>query len=252
MVLALVAQAKRGAIRLHSVLDERQAGFVGLGLARASHAPVILSCTSGTAGTHYLPAISEASQLGLPLVAITADRPDELQGRGAPQTLDQVGLYGRHVRAAVSWSPDGGSLEGDGLERATWQLACIARGRRSGPIHINLRFRKPLWSPQSAAESGPWSATEQVDPEEDGVELAALQAAVRGAQRGLILAGPRERSLDGQGESALLDFAARSGWPVVAEPASGLEGESLIDGAEAFLRTAVSRVELFPDFILRV
>jgi 2-succinyl-5-enolpyruvyl-6-hydroxy-3-cyclohexene-1-carboxylate synthase len=252
VVLALVDQAEKGRIQLHNVLDERQAAFLGLGLARGSHAPVILSCTSGTAGAHYLPGIAEASQLGLPLIAITADRPDELQGRGAAQTMDQVGLYGRHVRGAASWSPDGDTLDGDGLERATWQLLMLARGKQAGPVHLNLRFRKPLWDPAWTPSLTEWTPPVPVEQGDKGVELEALQAGVRGAQRGLVIAGPRERSADGKAEAAVLDFARRSAWPVLAEPASGLQGGPLVFGAEAFLRSASAQADLFPDFIVRI
>ena len=81
-------------LHCHSILDERTAGFVALGLARESGQPVALCCTSGSAAAHYFPAIIEASHSHIPLVVLTADRPPERQGRGEPQTIDQRELFG--------------------------------------------------------------------------------------------------------------------------------------------------------------
>ena len=96
LVLAL---ASDGRLELPTIIDERAAAFFALGIARATGAPVALVCTSGTAAAHYLPALVEASLTGVRLIAITADRPPELQQCGASQTIDQIDLYGSFVRA---------------------------------------------------------------------------------------------------------------------------------------------------------
>lgn len=95
--LALAA-AETPELRLHVIVDERSAGFFALGQARASGRPSMLICTSGTAGAHYLPAVIEAHQSFLPLLVVTADRPWELQSAAAPQTIDQLKLFGGYVR----------------------------------------------------------------------------------------------------------------------------------------------------------
>lgn len=251
VVLALVAAAEQENLQLHNVLDERQAGFLALGLARISRAPVVLSCTSGTAGSHYWPAIAEANQLGLPLIALTADRPVELQGRGAPQTMDQVGLFGRHVRSSDSLEPTVDLLSGERLERSVWNVVRHSLGN-AGPVHLNLRFRKPLWAPGLEPANLSWSPTaaqEQPIAESDFTEAFA---AVAGAERGVVLAGPREVSSDGLAEAAVLAFARRAGWPVLAEPASGLQGPEVVFGAEAFLRETDEFATFRPDCILRI
>ena len=79
-------------------VDERCGGFYALGLARASRRPVALVCTSGSAAAHYLPAVIEAFETGIPLVVLTADRPVPLLDSGSPQTTDQYSLFGTHVR----------------------------------------------------------------------------------------------------------------------------------------------------------
>ena len=86
------------ALRLHVRIDERSVSFLALGLAKASGRPVALVCTSGTAAAHFHAAVIEASEAGVPLLVLTADRPNELRGTGANQTIDQLKLYGDAVR----------------------------------------------------------------------------------------------------------------------------------------------------------
>jgi 2-succinyl-5-enolpyruvyl-6-hydroxy-3-cyclohexene-1-carboxylate synthase len=255
IVVALAQAAERGQIQLHSVLDERQAGFVGLGLARRSGRPVLLSCTSGTAGAHYLPALAEANQLGLPLIAVTADRPDELQGRGAPQTMDQVELFGRHVVAELSLSVSEEWLQGDRLEESLWRVVhhtCSRRPCQVGPVHLNLRFRKPLWAPNLPRDVSSWDPPRGTELNYDVAHFSEAFARIASAKKGIVLAGPREISASGLAESAVLDFAQKAGWPVLAEPAAGLRGPGIVHGAEAFLRGPQAFGALRPDCILRI
>ncbi|MEC7240264.1 MAG: 2-succinyl-5-enolpyruvyl-6-hydroxy-3-cyclohexene-1-carboxylic-acid synthase [Myxococcota bacterium] len=236
VVLALHEAAKAKRLTIHVVLDERSAAFLALGLCRASFSPVILSCTSGSAGAHYLPALAEARELGLPLVAITADRPVELQGRGAPQTMPQETLFGDLVRTSVTLEP------GQPLPNLMKQ----AQGPQRGPVHYNLRFRKPLWGDFEWPE---WPECAPDVPERTAPS-SAFRRAVAGARRGLIVVGPRERSPDGRGETALIRFAEQAGWPVLSEPASDVCSPLVPFGAEAFLRREQPPGE--PDLILRV
>ena len=98
LTLAFAAQP---AVRLYRHLDERSAGFFALGLAKATGRPVALVCTSGTAAANFHPAIIEAYYAHVPLLVLTADRPPELRGSGANQTIDQIKMFGDHVRWAV-------------------------------------------------------------------------------------------------------------------------------------------------------
>jgi 2-succinyl-5-enolpyruvyl-6-hydroxy-3-cyclohexene-1-carboxylate synthase len=94
----VLAAHRHPELRCRDILDERSAGFFALGQGKASGEPSLLICTSGTAGAHYLPAVMEASLSHTPLLVLTADRPFELQECGANQTVDQLKLYGAHVR----------------------------------------------------------------------------------------------------------------------------------------------------------
>ena len=147
LLVSLAEAAERGAIRLNMLLDERSAGFFALGLALASPSgsPAVVVTTSGTASAELHAAVLEAHHSGVPMLAVTADRPPELQDSGAPQTIHQVGLFGDAVRWEAS--PGVPELAAARSWRALASRAVLeARGgpRRAGPVHLNLAFREPL------------------------------------------------------------------------------------------------------------
>jgi 2-succinyl-5-enolpyruvyl-6-hydroxy-3-cyclohexene-1-carboxylate synthase len=164
MAMAFHALDAAGRLRLHVRIDERAVAFTALGLAKAqgarqeSIAPVAIVCTSGTAAANFHPAIIEASESGVPLLVLTADRPPELRGTGANQTIDQVKLYGDAVR----WYADPGVPERRAGAVAAWRslacqacaLACGATGTFPGPVHLNLPFREPLVPDSPLAPDG--------------------------------------------------------------------------------------------------
>jgi 2-succinyl-5-enolpyruvyl-6-hydroxy-3-cyclohexene-1-carboxylate synthase len=137
-----------GPLRLHVRIDERTAAFLALGLAKASGRPAAVLCTSGTAAANFHPAVIEADESGVPLLLLTADRPPELRGTGANQTIDQFQLYG----AAVRWFADAGVPEARPGMNAYWRsLACRgwaaasgAAGGFPGPVQVNIPLRDPL------------------------------------------------------------------------------------------------------------
>ena len=145
--LALALLGHRG-VRLHVRIDERSAAFVALGLAKVSRRPVAVACTSGTAAANFHPAVVEAHEARVPLLVLTADRPPELRGTGANQTIDQVKLYGDAVR----WYCEVGAPEsGDGqraywrsLAARAWAEAAGGLGGPPGPVHLNVPLREPL------------------------------------------------------------------------------------------------------------
>ncbi|MCW2742992.1 MAG: menD, partial [Blastococcus sp.] len=164
LALALADAERDGRLRLFVRIDERTAAFLALGLAKASGRPVPVLTTSGTAAAHLHAAVLEADASGVPLLALTADRPPELRATGANQTIEQAGLYG----GAVRWAADVGVPE-SGRERdqnrywrsLTSKALGIASGALSGDpgaVLLNMAFREPLRPGEGdAALSGPWA-----------------------------------------------------------------------------------------------
>src|SRR5215475_7557374 len=146
-------RAEAGDVRLSVRIDERSAAFCALGLAKASRRPAVVICTSGTAAAHFHAAVIEADESAVPLLVLTADRPPELRGTGANQTIDQIKLYGSAVRwfceagvpedgAARNWPGQGPYWRS--LAGRAWAHAAGTAGGAAGPVHLNLPLRDPL------------------------------------------------------------------------------------------------------------
>ena len=148
LAMAFDSLDRAGRVRLHVRIDERSASFTALGLAKASRRPVAVVCTSGTAAANLHPAVIEADESAVPLLLLTADRPPELRGTGASQTVDQVKLYG----SAVRWYAETGVPERlpgmagywRSLACRAWAHAAGALGTLPGPVHLNIPLRDPL------------------------------------------------------------------------------------------------------------
>ena len=114
-------------------------------MAKASGEPVVLLCTSGTAASNYYPAITEAHYARIPLIVITADRPHELREVGAPQAIDQIRMYGNHVKYSVDLPLAENNLDiDDFIDRHISRALSVATTAPIGPIHLNVPFREPL------------------------------------------------------------------------------------------------------------
>ena len=229
-------------IRLHVRIDERSAAYVALGLARASARPVPVLCTSGTAAAHFHGAVMEADQSRVPLLVLTADRPPELRGVGANQTVDQVGLYG----SAARWAVDVGVPEARADSVRYWRslvsravaTAIGGSGGPAGPVHLNLPLREPLtptddgigfaWSVEGRDDGAPWTAAARGD----GRLPAELVDRIAGAERGLIVAGD---GLDPTDVEGVVQFASGSGWPLIAEPHSNARRGEALRAVDALL-----------------
>lgn len=131
-------------LRRHALIDERSAGFFALGQARVTGQPSLLICTSGTAPSHYFPAVIEARQAGVPLLVLSADRPFELQECSASQTIDQSHLFGGYARYFELGTPVPERAALLGLQRMAWQAVAAALEAPRGAVHLNFRAKKPL------------------------------------------------------------------------------------------------------------
>ncbi len=230
-----IAVARNPRLRAWTHIDERAAAFFALGIAKATRRPVALVCTSGTAAANFLPAIVEAHHARVPLLVLTADRPPEQRDCGAPQTIDQLRLYGSQVR----WFAEAALPEaGEASLRYARSLACRAVAEATaampGPVHLNLPFRDPLdlrAVPGDVAASdatlairgrAPHAYTrsrhEVAIPGPDVVAELALLA--RSHPRGVIACGPLD--LDEGAVEAIARLGAATGWPILAEATAQL------------------------------
>ena len=233
-------------LRVTVQLDERVAGFCALGMAKASGRPVALVCTSGTAAANLLPAVVEAHHGGVPLVVCTADRPPELRDAGAGQTIDQVKLYGDHVRWFAEMPCD--FDDPDYFARLAVRAATAAgAGPNPGPVHLNWPFRKPL-EPQGPIPRFEALVGRPVVPVRPLVEADVDTMSRLAGRRGLIVSGALD--VDEAGAAAIVGFAEAAGWPVVADAGSQLRGRGslVLDGAEWVL----GRTDLAPDVLVRI
>ncbi|GAA1302424.1 2-succinyl-5-enolpyruvyl-6-hydroxy-3-cyclohexene- 1-carboxylate synthase [Planotetraspora silvatica] len=215
LALAMHAESR---LRLHVRIDERSASFLALGLAKRSERPVAVICTSGTAAANFHPAVIEASESGVPLLVLTADRPAELRGTGANQTIDQVKLYG----SAVRWYAEIGVPEDRPGQVAYWRSLAGRAYQRAlgpsdpGPVHLNVAFREPL------IPDGDTTWCESLDGDAGGAWIRARVAPPSSAlhipptRRGVLVVG------DGApGVRRYVAAAGMAGWPVLSEPNGG-------------------------------
>jgi 2-succinyl-5-enolpyruvyl-6-hydroxy-3-cyclohexene-1-carboxylate synthase len=216
-----LALARHRTIRVHVHVDERSAAFFALGLAKASDKPVVVACTSGTATAEMFPAIVEASTSRTPLLVLTADRPPELRGVGANQTIDQLGMFGRFAR----WFVDAPVPEPGPASTESWTSLALEAYRRAceppGPVHLNLPFREPLVPSGGPAEVGVAKMalggiqpSRGRSPTEE--ELHTFVESISDVTRGVVYAGSLRNPAP-----AILALGGQLKWPVIGEPTSG-------------------------------
>jgi len=212
-----LAFADEPAITDWSHHDERSSAFFALGIARTLRAPVAIVTTSGTAAAELHPALAEARHARAPLIALTADRPFDLRGVGAPQTMDQQALFG----GTVKWSHD---VEATPDAEPARVVAMAARmvdeavAGPAGPVHLNIRYREPLMpaAPPPEVPDPPAVLEGRLEPSAEAIaDLAPLIA----GRRGIIVAGPQD---DPSVPETAAELAAAAGWPIVADALSGL------------------------------
>ncbi|WP_047983651.1 2-succinyl-5-enolpyruvyl-6-hydroxy-3-cyclohexene-1-carboxylic-acid synthase [Ornithinibacillus californiensis] len=242
------------------VLDERSAAFFGLGLAKQTKRPVALVCSSGTAAANYFPAIVEAHQSRVPLIALTADRPHELRDIGAPQAIDQIRLYGDYVKNFHEMALPESS---EGMLRYARTRAARAVNEAStgnpGPVHLNFPFREPL-VPDFSLENvwgeplrEPFTIWHEGNKKLSEGFLKHFANKLYANKKGVIVCGPQ---VDEDVAEAVSILAESLGVPVLADPLSQLRTgthstTNIIEGYDAFLRNEKIRKALKPDYILR-
>ena len=177
LAFALQDADRAGHLRLHVRIDERTAGFLAIGLAIAAGTPVCVAMTSGTAVANLGPAVVEANYARVPLIVLSANRPYEMLGTGANQTMEQLGYFGTQVRATISLGLAEDAPERMDALNATWRSATCrvlvaatgARSANAGPVHFDIPLREPLVpdrdvgpAPQGRPNGRPWTYTPAV------------------------------------------------------------------------------------------
>jgi 2-succinyl-5-enolpyruvyl-6-hydroxy-3-cyclohexene-1-carboxylate synthase len=257
---------RQPSIEVTVIVDERSAGFFALGAAQSTGRPAAVLCTSGTAAANLHPAVCEADEAAVPLVVLTADRPPELRGIGAGQTIDQLKLYG----SAVRWFCEVGSHDADDPGLLHFRsVACrayaAARGEpRPGPVHLNVAFRDPL-GPEAHGEhvtagsslalqgrgERPLVAVASDPPIAQQALLDELAERIGGSPRGLIVCG---RQPDQRLAAPVAALAERAGYPILAEPTSQLRLGKHDRDRVVWAYDWIARAhppELSPDVVLR-
>jgi 2-succinyl-5-enolpyruvyl-6-hydroxy-3-cyclohexene-1-carboxylate synthase len=174
LAFALQDADRAGRVRLHVRIDERTAGFLAIGLAIAAGTPVCVAMTSGTAVANLGPAVVEANYARVPLIVLSANRPYEMLGTGANQTMEQLGYFGTQVRATISLGLAEDAPERMDALNATWRSATCrvvvaatgARSANAGPVHFDIPLREPLVPdlepgpiPPGRPDGKPWTYT---------------------------------------------------------------------------------------------
>lgn len=246
---------KQEGIETFRQIDERSAGFYALGLAKAANRPVVLVCTSGTAAANYFPAIVEAYYARVPLLVVTADRPHELREVGAPQAINQIQLFGSHVK----WSADLPLPESanrlEFLKRHLGRAIGMAEAAPKGPVHLNVPFREPLGidfdqSYESTGEVQRFGRNTKLSPEAE-----EFLTQVFSSRHGILVAGEQTQTISNRQWA----FIRKLGWPVLADPLSNLRsnipedlGGLVIDSYDALLKNERFAESVKPDVVVRI
>ncbi len=263
-----ISFARHGDIKKWVHLDERSAAFFALGIAKHTRQPVAIVCSSGTAVANLSPAIIEAFYSGVPLLALTADRPPELHDWGALQTIDQTNIFGSHVKWSAAMPTPEVTPSLITFVRAMAGRAFAAAGEvPAGPVHLNFPFREPL-EPSVVSTDFPDFSTWQEGRSEKRQYLNSMGASVRAPseqelkqlaagltskERGLIICGP---DADANLAGSVVELARHLGYPVLADNLSGVrcgkhDTGMVIDGYDMFIDDTELTGPLTADVIIR-
>jgi 2-succinyl-5-enolpyruvyl-6-hydroxy-3-cyclohexene-1-carboxylate synthase len=245
--------AYRGKLRV--VPDERAAAFIGLGLAQATRRPVVLVCTSGTAGLNYAPAVAEAFFQQIPLLILTADRPPEWIDQLDGQTIRQRNLYGAHAKGTFDFPADTAHPDAKWhAERIINEAINLSLTGPAGPVHVNVPLREPFY-PQPGEEMGYQTdvkiiCNDQAHHVLPPAEILDLRRQLRAASRVLVVAGQQPAS---PGLAAVLaEFAQVRQVAVVADSIANLGDGVAARHHDVFLAglPAAQKADLRPDLLI--
>jgi len=245
--------AYRGKLRV--VPDERAAAFIGLGIAQATRRPVVLVCTSGTAGLNYAPAVAEAFFQHIPLLILTADRPPEWIDQLDGQTIRQRNLYGAHAKGTFDFPADTAHPDAKWhAERLLNEAINLTKAGPAGPVHVNVPLREPFY-PQPGEEMDYEVGVKIMRDDHSNTilppaEILDLRRQLRAAGRVLVVAGQQADSPSLA--AALYEFAQVRQVAVVADSIANLGNVPAVRHHDVFLAglSPTQKATLKPDLLI--
>jgi 2-succinyl-5-enolpyruvyl-6-hydroxy-3-cyclohexene-1-carboxylate synthase len=247
-------------LKVHIHVDERSAAFFALGIAKSLNKPVAILCTSGTAAANYFPAIVEARYARVPLIVLTADRPHELREVGAPQAIDQIHLYGKHVKWFSEMALPEKSDEIIRYARTVCARAvAIATSAPSGPVHLNFPFREPLIPKmddelfQLNERPNGYIKVQNGDLTLSDEHFQEIAERLNKTNKGVIICGYMG---DAEFPRAVTQLAEKLNFPIIADPLSQLRSgqpslKNIIETYDTFLRNEDAKTFLKPEVVIR-
>jgi len=232
--------------------DERCAAFYAMGMAQQLNAPVGITCTSGSAMLNYYPAVAEAYYQSIPLVVITADRPEDWIDQGDGQTIVQKGVYTNHIRfEGVIQEEINSSYTQDDIKNCTKQAFQLGNGNWKGPIHFNLPINEPLYETiELKSAYFEKYKSDSIENELTESEKKELKTTWKNAKRKMILCGqlPKNAYL----LQKLVDLSNDSSVAILVENSSNLSNPAFIHCIDRTLE-GISEIEKFtPDLLITI
>lgn len=252
--LAYACMQEEG-LTVYRQIDERSAAYFALGMAKASGKPVMLLCTSGTAAANYFPAIVEAYYARIPLIVVTADRPHELREVGAPQAINQINLFGSHVKWSVDLPMPEEDNRLDFLIRHLHRSVKTAVSEPKGPVHLNVPFREPLLLDFEQQYNSTDEILHLKGESSLPVSVQQFLEEIVKTDKGLLIIG----EMTGKMPAEFWAFIRKLNWPVLADPLSNvrsnLDGsckDLIIDSYDAILKSDAFKEKMVPEAVIRI
>jgi 2-succinyl-5-enolpyruvyl-6-hydroxy-3-cyclohexene-1-carboxylate synthase len=252
-----LAMVRHPDIRTFVILDERSAGYIALGMAQELNQPVGLICTSGTAAINFHPAVAEAFYLQIPLIVLTADRPPEWIDQNDGQTIHQESIYQNHIKRFYSYPQEFNIPDVQWhCKRILSEAVILSMDFPSGPVHINLPFREPLY-PSTDKKPDPSVSVRLIDsirshPTPSETSWEQLKNEWEKSSRVLIVSG--QQSLDAGLIFSLNQFISKNQIPVISDVIANLSrlGKNLISFHDLILlKSNINNSEfLKPDLLI--
>lgn len=227
--------------------DERSAAFYALGLMKATNKPVAVLCTSGTAASNYTPAVSECFISHMPLVVITSDRPHELRNVGAPQAINQVGMFSNFVQYERDFPIADDTDESiQFINAVMMQSSRYFSGPMKGPVHFNIPFREPLMPDFELAEMMTITPKVQVSYQKT-FDVNTVKPIIR-QEKGIIIVGDCQL----EDLTQMLVFSTIHNIPIIADPLSqirDLKHPNVVTTGDSIFKVIK---DIQPGYIIRV